>query len=127
MDIKHINYIICKAFNIADLDDEVNYKIQEGWLPLENGYQFNIDPETNKKIYYLTMIKEYITDYTLIISSVKTFSADSSDELEKKVNEHITNTDARCMGSAYIANGKWIQPIMNMKKDKNTIERKIKY
>ena len=98
-----------------------HYKIQDGWVPLEDGSKFAIDPDTDKKIYYQVMVKELIIDGNLVISSVKTFSASSSEELEKKVNNHIMNTDAKCMGSAYISNGMWIQPIMNIKsKDKNT-------
>jgi hypothetical protein len=77
------------------------------------------------------MVKELIIDSNFVISSVKTFSASSSEELENKVNNHITNTKAKCMGSAYISNGMWIQPIMNMKsKDKNTKnsnDKDIKY
>jgi len=122
----HSNYIICKAFNTDDLDEEVNNKIQDGWIPLEDGSKFAIDPDTDKKIYYQVMVKKLIIDSNLVISSVKTFSASSSEELEMKVNNHITNTDAKCMGSAYISNGMWIQPIMNMNsKNKNT--KDIKY
>lgn len=133
MPVIHSNYIICKEFTIEDLDEEVNIKIQDGWVPLEDGSKFAIDPDTYKKIYYQVMVKELIIDTNLVISSVKTFSASSSEELEIKVNNHITNTDAKCMGSAYISNGMWIQPIMNMKsKDKNTIikdniDKNIKY
>ena len=66
------------------------------------------------------MVKELSIDSNLVISSVKTFSAPSSEELENKVKAHIADTNAKCMGSAYISNGKWVQPIMNMKsKDKN--------
>jgi len=114
MSIIHSKYIICKAFNTDDLDIKVNAKINDGWIPLEDGSKYAVDPDTDKKIYYQVMVKEYTMDCTLVISSVKTFSATSSEELEKKINDYLINNDARCMGSAYIANGKWIQPIMNL-------------
>ena len=75
------------------------------------------------------MVKELSINSNLVISSVKTFSAPSSEELENKVNAHIADTNssfnvsvyifAKCMGSAYISNGKWIQPIMNIMKSKD--------
>ena len=114
MSIIHSKYIICKAFNTDDLDIKVNAKINDGWIPLEDGSKYAVDPDTDKKIYYQVMVKEYTMDCTLVISSVKTFSATSSEELEKKINDYLVNNDARCMGGAYIANGKWIQPIMNL-------------
>ena len=115
----HYKYKITKAASLQDLDNQVNQLIDDGW-ELHNDSHYVVDPETGKNIYYQVMVIE--SNHNINgnkLSKVKTFSADTSAELEKLVNEHLDNNDAFCIGSAYIANGKWVQGVRNVESYNN--------
>jgi len=122
----HYKYKITKAESLQDLDNQVNNLMNNGW-ELHNASHYVVDPETGKNVYYQVMVME--SDHNINgnkLSKVKTFSADSSAELEKLVNEHLDNNDAVCIGSAYIANGKWVQGVRNVESyNNNNIKFKI--
>ena len=123
MNTYHIKVVYCKAQTTDDLDIECADKMLQGYIPL-NGSTFGKDPDIQLDIFYQTMVKELILDENITIVSVKNITAKTSVELETLVNIHLDNNTARCMGSAYIANGKWIQTISNLKSHMSNITKR---
>ena len=118
----HYKYKITKAASLQDLDNQVNQLIDDGW-ELHDASHYVVDPETGKNVYYQVMVIESNHNINGKLSKVKTFSADTSAELEKLVNDHLANNNAVCIGSAYIANGKWVQGVRNIELyDNNNIK-----
>ena len=118
----HYMYKITKADSLQDLDNQVNNLINNGW-ELHDASHYVVDPETGKNVYYQVMVMESAHNINgNKLSKVKTFSADTSAKLEKLVDEHLNNNDAVCIGSAYIANGKWVQGVRNIELNYNNIK-----
>jgi len=108
-----IQYMINKAASLTDLDNQVNQLINETF-ELYDSYHYVVDPETSNNIYYQVMVIESNPIiFKRKLYQVLTFTANTSTELEQLVNDHLNNRSAVCIGSTFIANGKWVQSVRN--------------